>query len=123
VNLTSLDLWAAAAPSGRLGGLCHSQDAQNALYHSGSFGWFGLDAVDFCEPILDLDHADCIFKRQPLASDVTIIEWRVQAVQLVDQRRARTIVERAAGLGGIPIETRDGGREQLIVGLLHCDIQ
>jgi hypothetical protein len=44
-------------------------------------------------------------------------QQRIHAAQLCDQRRARTIVESAAGVAGVLFEARDRGGEQLIVGL------
>ena len=69
----ALDVWTAAAPSGRCGGLCQRQGAQNAHYHPGPFGWLELDAVEFCEPIFDLDIADRVFQCEPLADDIGIV--------------------------------------------------
>jgi hypothetical protein len=73
-NLAALDVWAAAAPSGRCGRLCHREGTQNAHYQPGPFGWLELDAVEIFErSTIGLDTADRVFQCESLADDIGIV--------------------------------------------------
>ena len=49
---------------------------------------------------LGFDFADRVFEREALAGDIRFGQRRIDAAQLRDQRGARTLVERPAGLAG-----------------------
>src|SRR5581483_6801618 len=49
---------------------------------------------------LGLDLADRLLERKALAGDVGFVERRLDAAQLIDQRRAGALVEHAAVLAG-----------------------
>ena len=56
-------------------------------------------------------------RAQPLARDLRFAQRRLHAAQLRHQRGARALVERAAGLAGVLVETGDGaGDERVVVG-------
>ena len=64
---------------------------------------------------LGLDPADRLFERQPLARDLVLVERRIDAAQLIDQRRTRALVQSAAVLAGIAVETADGAGDQWVI--------
>ena len=64
-----------------------------------------------------LDLADRLFEREPLARDLGFGQRRiVHPAQLRDQSRARPLIEQAAPLAGILLETGDGlGDERIVI--------
>ena len=96
---------AAARRGGAAGGCCGRVGARSAIAARG----------------LRLDLADRLFEREPLAGDFGFLQRRIDAAQLRDQRRARPLIERTAGLAGVLFETGDGaGNQRVIVGHASC---
>src|SRR5262249_20559222 len=66
---------------------------------------------------LGLDLADRLFERKALARHVRFAQRRRDAAQLRDERRARSLVERAAGVAGVPFQAgNSAGNERVVVG-------
>src|SRR5690606_23059353 len=67
--------------------------------------------------LLALDLANRLLQRQPFAGDVGFAERRGDAAQLRHQRPARALIQGAAGLARVVLETVDGsGNERMVVG-------
>ena len=64
---------------------------------------------------LGLDLSDRFLQRQPLLGDVGFLERRLGVAQLIDQRAARALVQRAAVLAGVLLEAADGAGNQGII--------
>jgi hypothetical protein len=59
--------------------------------------------------------ADRFFQRQTLARDVAFLKRRIDAAQLIDQSRARTLIQRAAVLARVLVEACYGAGDQGII--------
>ena len=67
-----------------------------------------------------LDLADRLFQRQPLAGDFGLVERGIDTTQLIDQRRARALVQRPAILARVVLEAGDGAGDQGLVISHRC---
>ena len=106
-------------PSGLRGGLtkaldfghCLPEIAQAAIAQR-RLGRLGI--LGFCARPLGgfrLHLADRFLEGQSLARDIRLVERRLNAAQLTDQRGTRTVIQRATVLARILVESADGSRD------------